>query len=766
MHYGRELQFGTFVTPVNDPPQQAVRLAELSETLGYDLVTFQDHPYQPAFHDTWTLMSWVAARTSRIHVAGNVLNVPLQREPAVLARASASLDLLSGGRFELALGAGGFWDAIAAIGGRRLTPGQAVEALDEAIRIIRGTWDAGNRDRFTVPGEYYHVDGAKRGPAPAHDIPIWIGALKPRMLRLIGRAGDGWLPSLAYLQPGDYADGAARIDEAALKAGRNPAEIRRLINVAGRFTNGAGGGVDVRRRGGAIEGAPADWVEQLLPFVVDDGADTFILAGDDPTSMQRFIEEVAPALREAVERELGPDASAAVIRSTASLAKRRDGIDYDAVPASLAASAIEPGDARFARVRSTYLRGGDPGLVLQPTTTAEVVDAVAFARANPDVPLGIRSAGHGISGRSTNDGGIVIDLSRMRAIDVLDEASRLVRIEPGARWKDVAAALEPHGWALSSGDYGGVGVGGLATAGGIGWLVREHGLTIDHLRAVELVLADGSVVRASADERPDLFWAVRGAGANIGIATAFEFEVDEVGTVAFAQLTFDASDTEAFLLAWSDWVVDAPRDLTSFLLVQPAGGGRPPIAHVMAVVDSDDADSVLARLQPIADAAPLIGQDVRLTSYRAIISNAGDGSHSAEGEPLSRTGLIGRFTPEFARDVARFLETGASYFFQVRAAGGAVHDVPADVTAYAHRDAEFSVVAMGTRARRTSETWDELLAPHMSGAYLSFETEVGPAQLAAAFPPATLERLRRIKAEVDPGNLFRDNASVATEVGV
>lgn len=609
MHYGRPLQFGTFVTPVNDPPQRAVQLAELSEQLGYDLVTFQDHPYQPAFHDTWTLLSWAAARTSRIHLAGNVLNLPLQREPAVLARAAASLDLLSDGRFELGLGAGGFWDAIEAIGGRRLTPGQAVDALDEAIRIIRRTWDVSDRGRFAVEGDYYRVDGAKRGPAPAHDIPIWIGALKPRMLRLIGRAGDGWLPSLAYLQPGDYAESAARIDEAATKAGRNPAEIRRLLNVAGRFTAGRGG--DVRSRGGMVEGAPADWVEQLLPYAVEDGADTFILAGDDPASMQRFIEEVAPALREAVEQELGADASAGAVRSTAALAKRRPGIDYEGLPASLAATAIEPGDAKFSRVRSTYLRGGDPGLVLQPATREEVVEAVAVARAHRDVPLSVRSAGHGISGRSTNDGGLVIDLSRMRRIEVLDEESRLVRVEPGARWVDVAAALEPHGWALSSGDSGGVGVGGLATAGGIGWLVREHGLTIDHLRAAELVLADGRTVRVSAEEHPELFWAVRGAGANVGIVTAFEFEADEVGVLAFGQLTFDASDTAAFLLAWSDWVVDAPRDLTSFLIVQPGSASRPPLAHVLVVVDSDDADTVLERLNPLADAAQLVAQDVR-----------------------------------------------------------------------------------------------------------------------------------------------------------
>ncbi|MFF2272578.1 LLM class flavin-dependent oxidoreductase [Agromyces sp. NPDC058136] len=768
MHYGHELEFGTFITPTNDPPQAPVRLAELSEAAGYELVTFQDHPYQPRFHDTQTLMTWVAARTERIRIAANVTNVPL-RPPAVLARSAASLDLLSGGRFELALGAGGFWDAIEAMGGRRLTPGQAVDALSEAIDVIRGVWDQGERARFQLDGEYYRVDGAKRGPAPAHNIPIWIGALKPRMLRLIGRKGDGWLPSLAYLQPGDLQRANATIDEAATAAGRDPREIRRMLNIGGRFSAGAAGGA-----GRMLDGPAGQWVEQLLPFVVDDGISTFILASDDPGTIQHFAAEVAPALRDAAARELGglggrsdagdvdgADATgSAPTRSTAVRAKRRDGIRYDGLPPALAAHAIEPGDAGYARVKSTYLRGGAPGLVLQPGDADEVAEAVRFASRHPEVPFGVRSGGHGISGRSTNDGGIVIDLSRMHGMAVLDEASRLVRIEAGARWKDVAAFLAPHGWALSSGDYGGVGVGGLATAGGIGWLAREHGLTIDHLRAVELVLADGSIVRADAAKHPDLFWAVRGAGANFGVATAFEFEVDEVGVVGFAQLAFDASDRAGFLEAWGRWVVESPRDVTSFLIMGGARPGQPPIASVMAMVDSDDPDTVLARLQPLADVAPLLGQDVRLTTYDAVLANASDESHAAEGEPTSRSGIVGRITPEFARDAARFLDEGSSYFFQLRAMGGAVHDVPADATAFAHRDGEFSVVAFGTAAMRTSERWDELVAPHAEGAYLSFETVQGAATLRAAFPPATLERLRAIKAEVDPGNLFRDNANI------
>ena len=186
--YGHDLLFGSFITPTNAAPQRVVELAQLSERAGLDLVTFQDHPYQPAFLDTWTLLSYVAARTERIRLAGNVLNLPL-RPPAVLARAAASLDLLSGGRLELGLGAGGFWDAIEAMGGRRLTPGQSVDALGEAIDIIRGIWDTSTRDRLVVDGAYYRVDGAKRGPAPAHDIGIWLGAYKPRMLRLTGAQG-------------------------------------------------------------------------------------------------------------------------------------------------------------------------------------------------------------------------------------------------------------------------------------------------------------------------------------------------------------------------------------------------------------------------------------------------------------------------------------------------------------------------------------------------------------------------------------------------
>ncbi|RMI04843.1 FAD-binding oxidoreductase [Cellulomonas triticagri] len=445
-----------------------------------------------------------------------------------------------------------------------------------------------------------------------------------------------------------------------------------------------------------------------------------------------------------------------MLRSARVRAARRPGIDYDSIPASLVAAAVEPGDTGYADVRSTYMRGGRPGLVLRPDGTDQVVEALAFARAQ-DVPLAIRSGGHGISGRSTNDGGIVLDLSRMNRIEVLDVATRRVRIEPGARWGEVAAALHPYGWALTSGDSGGVGVGGLATAGGIGFLVREHGLTLDHLRAAEVVLADGSVRRASPTDDADLFWGVRGAGANLGIVTSFEFEVDEVGDVGFAQLVFDASDTAQFLVDWGATVEAAPRDTTAFLIMGPPRGGMV-AAQVMAMVDSDDPETIIDRLQPFARIAPLLQQQVQVVPYPAVVQVPP--RHSSEGEPVSRTGMVEHLTPAFAADAEHLLRSGATPFFQIRAAGGAVHDVPADATAYAHRSAHFSVLAMGSGNRRLDALWDAM-AHHFDGLYLSFETDRRPERLAEAYPGPTLARVRDLKRRYDPQDVFRHNFSVA-----
>jgi len=277
--YGQPVRFGVFITPDATQPARPLALAELADELGYDLIGVQDHPYQRRFFDTWTLLVAMAMRTKNIQVFPDVANLPL-RPPAVLAKAAASLDLLSGGRAELGLGAGGFWDAIKAMGGPVRTPGESVAALEEAIQVIRLMWSGERGVHFE--GKYYQLQGVHSGPKPAHPMGIWLGAYKPRMLSLIGRAADGWVPSLGRLQPDDLADGNARIDDAARAAGRDPRSIRRILN--------------------ASAGVPP---ELFVALTVDHGMDTYLIgdSGDDPEStMRRFAEEVAPRVRDSVAK--------------------------------------------------------------------------------------------------------------------------------------------------------------------------------------------------------------------------------------------------------------------------------------------------------------------------------------------------------------------------------------------------------------------------------------------------------------------------------
>ncbi|WFE99985.1 LLM class flavin-dependent oxidoreductase [Micromonospora sp. WMMD964] len=746
--YGHEIQFGTFLTPAAQDPDHVVALAELTEAAGLDLATFQDHPYNADHLDTWTLLSWVAARTQRLRISGNVLSLPL-RPPAVLARAAASLDRLSHGRFELGLGAGAFWDGVEGMGARRLTAGQGVEALREAIDVLRGVWDDTAPGPLRREGRYYPIPGMRRGPVPAHDIDIWLGAYQPKMLALTGQKADGWLPTLEYLRSPDRVTANRLIDEAAVAAGRDPRQIRRLLNL---FT------VDVSSRSrGFLQGPPEQWVDQLLPLVLEEGFSTFLIGRDDPRLIQALGQEIAPALREAVARERtsnGPDTGrtgAVAVRS-----ERRPGLDREALPASLAARTVEPGDREYEGVRHSYSYKGAPALVIRPESAAEVADAVSYARTQ-DVPLSVRSGGHGISGRSTNDDGIVIDLSRMNRVEVLDRPTRRIRLEPGARWGQVAQALAPYGLAMSSGDYGDVGVGGLATTAGIGYLARKHGLTIDHVVAAEIVTADGSLLRVDDEHHPDLFWAVRGAGGNVGVVTALELEAYEVDTVVFAQLVVDASDAAQLLRRWGRLVEDAPRELTSFLSLFPGRRGDPPMAQVTLVYAGDDVEAAQSVLSPFLEIGPILDQQAQLVPYPAVVVPPGN-QHRGQGLRDTRSGLAHHITPEAADLMAHMINSGDVMIMQFRSVGGAVNDVPRDATAYPHRDQNFSVLAATVEDRRPQldKLWAELY-PHLDGMYLSFESDTDPARLLDAWPEPTLGRLRAIKATYDPDNVFNRN---------
>ena len=299
--YGHELQFGVFITPEAARANAVVELARLADTAGLELVTLQDHPYQPRFLDSWTLLSVVAAETTTVSVSLNVANLPL-RDPLMLAKSVASLDILSGGRVELGLGAGAFWEGIAAFGGPQRTPGQSVDALREAVDIIRAAWASGGAG-IRYEGEHYTVKGARLGPPPAHPVAIWLGAYKRRMLALTGAKADGWLPSMGYVELADLPRMNAAIDDAALGAGRRPEEIRRMLNLSGDF----------------LQDAP---VERLLELT-SIGMSAFLLPVASAADVQRFAQEVAPAVREQVltrpaepPAPAGPGAAAPQARAT------------------------------------------------------------------------------------------------------------------------------------------------------------------------------------------------------------------------------------------------------------------------------------------------------------------------------------------------------------------------------------------------------------------------------------------------------------------
>src|SRR5215216_2245596 len=284
-------EFGLFLVPEAASYPELLRQVEAAERGGLDLIGIQDHPYQRRFLDTFALIADLLARTERLRFFPDVANLPL-RPPAMIAKAAASLDVMSGGRFELGLGAGAFWEAVQAMGGQRRSPGEAVSAVEEAIAVIRLMWSEERSVRYA--GKHHRLAGVKPGPQPAHPIGIWLGAGGPRMLGLLGREADGWVPSSSWATPDKLPGMNRRIDAAAEAAGRNPADIRRLYNIFGA--------IDRSRE--FFNGPVEQWVAELSPLVVEQGMDTFIFGpAEDPVrQVRRFAEEVVPAVRESVQQ--------------------------------------------------------------------------------------------------------------------------------------------------------------------------------------------------------------------------------------------------------------------------------------------------------------------------------------------------------------------------------------------------------------------------------------------------------------------------------
>lgn len=286
------LLFGISVTPYAEQYREIVQQVLAAERGGLDLVGIQDHPYQRRFLDTFALIGELLARTQRLRFFPDVASLPM-RPPPMMAKAAASLDLMSGGRFELGIGAGAFWDAVAGMGGVVRERGERLPALEEAIHVIRGALDVGPERRVVRgPGPHYPIPGYPPGPAPAHRVEIWVGAMAPGALRVIGRLADGWVPGGGASRIAEFPSLNARIDEAALAAGRDPKAIRRVVNISGSIT-------DVESRDDLLNGPPAQWIDTLTQWGNDLAIDGFVFWPPDPGTdqIERFATEIVPAVR-------------------------------------------------------------------------------------------------------------------------------------------------------------------------------------------------------------------------------------------------------------------------------------------------------------------------------------------------------------------------------------------------------------------------------------------------------------------------------------
>jgi FAD/FMN-containing dehydrogenase len=415
-----------------------------------------------------------------------------------------------------------------------------------------------------------------------------------------------------------------------------------------------------------------------------------------------------------------------------------------------------------------------PAVIVRPASAADVAATITFAREH-QMELAVRSGGHSLAHYSVVEGGVVLDLSLMKAISI-DTEHGIARLEAGLTWGEVAAALHPHGLGLTAGDTASVGVGGLTLGGGIGWFARKYGLTIDHVRSIEVVTADGQIITASATEHPDLFWALRGGGGNFGVVTSFEYALHDVGPTVFAGAVFYSGDDAAEILdGYRKVSVAAPDALSTVVNLTTA----PPVPFLPESVHGKPIVAILGMWSgPLAEGdghtrglrelAPPIADLFGPMPYVAMQSLI---------DPLYPRGIHNYFRSAFmptldATSVESMLRSYGTLpnpltELHIHHLGGAVSRIPSDATAFGTRDAEFilNVVARTTDANGFGSVvdWARAVTDGLGAdarAYVNYTGEASVDRVRASYPEGTYDRLVTVKDRYDPTNLFRLNQNI------
>jgi FAD/FMN-containing dehydrogenase len=438
--------------------------------------------------------------------------------------------------------------------------------------------------------------------------------------------------------------------------------------------------------------------------------------------------------------------------------------DFKSLVGNFSGDIILPDNDEYEALRVTFaVTDAKPAIIVRPLTSDDIAAALHFVAAS-SLQLSVRSGKHSVAGFSTNNDGLVLDMSNFNTVKILDEEKGIVRLGTGALWGDVAVKLGKHSLAVSSGDTKTVGVGGLTLGGGIGWMVRKYGYAVDSLVGADIVLADGSVVRASETENSDLFWAMRGGGGNFGVVTSFDFQAHREGQVVSSTITYEPADLKKIITGWRDHLRTAPKDLTSFLTLLPSFGAFPASVMIMSCYagsDEAEANAVIEPLRqlgtPTSDITALIPyaeilhearppQGVRFTTKSMFIKTLGDELIAALDEVCCKPG---------------------SPIVQVRMMNGAVDIVDSSATAMAHRGKEaFLFAGFGVpidaneeQTAKILQNWRKL-APFSSGIYSNFLSTNTESDVSGIYPPDTYERLAKVKLQYDPDNIFSHNFNI------
>lgn len=425
---------------------------------------------------------------------------------------------------------------------------------------------------------------------------------------------------------------------------------------------------------------------------------------------------------------------------------------------------VLPGDTEYEALRNVLMAKGSPAVIVKPADTNDVAAAVSFARENKLI-LSVRSGGHSGMGASTNDGGLVVDLGLLNKVAIIDEEKSLVRIGTGAMWGDVARTLTPHKLAISSGDTASVGVGGIGVGGGIGWMVRQYGLVLDNIVSADIITAEGQLLHTSEDENADLFWAIRGAGANFGVVTSIVVRAHPCDGIVGGTINYDIADFKKVLRGWVETMRSAPRELNSMIIVFPGfgPGAAPKIVNMFCYDGSDKAkaDEVIA---PFLSIGTVTERDYKAKPYVDMLAEDGPGMPF---KVKVRDGFIPTFTDEVLDVFNEHYSDGKSVL-QIRFLGGKLDEVDKNAMAFAHRGNEGLFIMPTFSAPDTADDVADAAAdkawsaiePYAVGGYGNFFTDKTPKSLELAYPGETLNRLKALKKQYDPQNLFDQNLNI------